>query len=1120
MLSESESGGFILVRAMTDTNHLLREYAESGSESAFREIVSRYVDLVFSVAFRRVGRNETLARDIVQTVFTDLARKAGQLRPDSSLGGWLHRHTCFVSSTVLRTEQRRLAREQTAVEMNQWNEPSEAAWQQLAPLLDEAIDQLGEADRQAIVLRFYERRDLRAVGAALGSSEDAAQKRLSRALEKLRTFLAGKGASLSAAALAGILEARAVTAAPAGLAPQVTFAALNAATAAKTGFIASLITLMTSLKLQLALGTVALGLIAGAIIYKSNSGNDVGTESARASVPTDIVQQGDSVAAGAKVLMAPVQSALPEISGVAVPESDKLHLTILAADSGRPIPGVQIKYRGWEKDRFSGKSFVSNRSGSCEVVLPRLTITQLELTAVCEGFADTQLDWHTERGETIPAAYTLRMTRPVPISGRVLDPDGLPVAGAKMGWNHQDDPASVSRPESHEFGWIEVETDREGRWQINRIAPEMVRRLYGSPRHEEFVSPPLAMISEDRAIERQLLDGTHIFRMVRALSISGIVVDPEGNPVGEANVWAGGVGNAGRREAKSLTDGSFTIGGCQPGRNLITAQASGFTASTVEVDASATTGSVRIALQRGKTLRLRLVDKGGQPIADANVWYDTMRQWRGGPGESTPPAVQVEFSPKTDEEGRAVWDGAPEGDLYFSFHKRGFMRRDNVQVPADGQEHVVTLSPALVVSGTVLDAITSQPIPKFRIACGWPSPNPRGEIQPRFSDIERFFPSFSGGTFRHSFEEPLIGGMASNPGYILKFEAEGYAPALSRVIKEEEGEVELEVILEKAEDLAVSVLLPDGSPAVDVEVGLLDQGSDLRLSPGGFSRRNSQAVGGLRRTDAQGIFKLPPDDSVQQVIAAGKAGFAQSSPAALRVDPTLRLLPWGRIEGAFASGAKAADRTLNLDPLDHNAGSIRFDFMSFQVRTGPNGRFTFPQVPAGRWKLVRLIETKQSETGSSWMHAPLEEIEVQAGQTAQLTLGAHARSIVARLRLPAGVQSEAETQVFGSVHTPFAMPPAEVQKDPDALQRWAQSPDVQALRAKLRSYPLLQNADGTLSADDVPAGEYILSVHLMTKTGSDGALKAAGTAELPVSIPAGDAAQAFDAGEILLQPAQ
>src|SRR5262249_756522 len=133
--------------------------------------------------------NRQLAEDVSQQVFTDLARKADSLPINVMLGGWLHRHTGFVASNFMRVELRRQNRERKALEMNTMNEPSEADWNQLAPVLDEAIDQLDTTDRDALVLRFFEQQDLRAVGAALGITDDAAQKRVSRAVERLRELL-------------------------------------------------------------------------------------------------------------------------------------------------------------------------------------------------------------------------------------------------------------------------------------------------------------------------------------------------------------------------------------------------------------------------------------------------------------------------------------------------------------------------------------------------------------------------------------------------------------------------------------------------------------------------------------------------------------------------------------------------------------------------------------------------------------------------------------------------------------------------------------------------------------------------------------------------------------------
>ncbi len=186
---------------MTDSQTLLSLYARTGSESAFRELVSRYIDLVYSTAFRLVGGDAQSAQDATQTVFVALAAKAGMLPKDVMLGGWLHQHTRFVAGEIMRTERRRQMRERQAAEMNAIEDHSESNLAQVAPVLDEAIGQLDVEDRTAILLRFFERKDFRSVGEAIGSNEDAARKRVDRALEKLRVLLKHRGVALTTAAL-------------------------------------------------------------------------------------------------------------------------------------------------------------------------------------------------------------------------------------------------------------------------------------------------------------------------------------------------------------------------------------------------------------------------------------------------------------------------------------------------------------------------------------------------------------------------------------------------------------------------------------------------------------------------------------------------------------------------------------------------------------------------------------------------------------------------------------------------------------------------------------------------------------------------------------------------------
>ena len=172
----------------TDDMELVRQYAAHQSESAFAALVARHTNLVYSAALRQ-GGDPQLAEEVTQAVFIILARKAGSLGEKTILPGWLYRTACFVSGSALNQEYRRQQREQEAYMQSTLNEAgTDAAWKQMSPLQEEAMLRLGQTDRAALVLRFFEGRSLNEVGVALGASEDAAKKRVNRAVEKLRKF--------------------------------------------------------------------------------------------------------------------------------------------------------------------------------------------------------------------------------------------------------------------------------------------------------------------------------------------------------------------------------------------------------------------------------------------------------------------------------------------------------------------------------------------------------------------------------------------------------------------------------------------------------------------------------------------------------------------------------------------------------------------------------------------------------------------------------------------------------------------------------------------------------------------------------------------------------------------
>ena len=262
--------GFTGEQMTTDSQQLLAEYSAHGSEAAFRELVARYLNLVYSTALRLVGGDTQLAEDVSQAVFLSLAQKGRTLSGKVMLGGWLHQHTYHVATRAVRSERRRQIREREAVEMNTLQDDSGEHWRQLAPLLDEAITELGNEDRTAIMLRYFEQRDFRAVGEALGSTQDAARVRVNRALEKLHVLLKQRGVALSVGALGSVLTAGAVTAAPAGLAVAISTAALAGATAG-TGISLTLLKLMATTKLKLGLSALIIAGAATTVVIQHRS---------------------------------------------------------------------------------------------------------------------------------------------------------------------------------------------------------------------------------------------------------------------------------------------------------------------------------------------------------------------------------------------------------------------------------------------------------------------------------------------------------------------------------------------------------------------------------------------------------------------------------------------------------------------------------------------------------------------------------------------------------------------------------------------------------------------------------------------------------------------------------
>src|SRR5689334_14685692 len=252
---------------MTTDLELLEQYRRSGSEPAFTELVRRHLNLVYSAALRQV-RSPQLAEEVAQTVFTDLARAARLLKPDTILTAWLYQVTRRTAIDVVRRESRRQLREQIATEINAMNATAED-WTQVEPLLDEAMEALDATDRTAVLLRYFENQSFREVGVKLGTTDDAAQKRVSRAVERLREFFSKRGVAVGASGLVAIISTNAVQAAPAGLALTISTASTIGATSAVAATTVTVTKVIAMTTLQKTVIATALVVAAGAGIYQA-----------------------------------------------------------------------------------------------------------------------------------------------------------------------------------------------------------------------------------------------------------------------------------------------------------------------------------------------------------------------------------------------------------------------------------------------------------------------------------------------------------------------------------------------------------------------------------------------------------------------------------------------------------------------------------------------------------------------------------------------------------------------------------------------------------------------------------------------------------------------------------
>jgi RNA polymerase sigma factor (sigma-70 family) len=537
---------------------LIQKYCE-GSESAFETLVKRHVDYVYCAALRQV-RDPSLAEDVSQAVFLLLTQKAKTFRPGTILVSWLCRATQNIAARAIRSESRRQRRELEAATMNPTITlpESDPQWERVAPVLDEALAALPNKDRDAVLLRFISRKPFSQVGAQMGTSEDAAKKRVSRALARLREFFLRRGTTLSIAALGVMLSEHVVHAAPLAVATKIAAGVGAGAATASPAAVLLEATLRDLFWNKVKWGAaIGVGVTAVLLLGVSTMRHNSRPESVAATVPPAVQSQvsSESKRVSAGDAIAATNSA-----------DHTLSLLVVRAEDQQPISGAHVLVDGWSTWKGAKRMLdaYTDSKGAIDIEVPPQG-ANMNVYVAAEDRTPMVSQWRTHEFNVPALSHTVSLAMGHFAGGTVLDEYGSPIPGAKV-WFYGPG-LDVGKRDNIAFNphLTASYTDVSGHWTTTEFPPQGASVRVEAPAYTSVSVWPDKLSGYPTNIITVLSNG---------VALSGRVTSTNGTPI--ANAQVSRQNSSDYLPSRTDANGYFHWPHIEPGQTFIDVDAEGF----------------------------------------------------------------------------------------------------------------------------------------------------------------------------------------------------------------------------------------------------------------------------------------------------------------------------------------------------------------------------------------------------------------------------------------------------------------------------------------------------------------------------------------------------------------